>query len=125
MSATTPPAEPVTPTQPTQPTQPIKRSREELRAEIEQTRTELAATAEALATQLSPKYQANRAKDAAVTAAADTAAFITGNGLPQHSARRTRNAKVFMGAVAAVVGLIVVTIIAKRFSAKNPHRTTH
>jgi hypothetical protein len=81
-------------------------SRQELQAEVARSRSELSATIDALATRLSPGYQAAHLAGATRTAARDAGAFLTGNGMPDADARRARNAKVLLGAV----GVVVVTV---------------
>ncbi|ROS76534.1 DUF3618 domain-containing protein [Cellulomonas sp. PhB143] len=87
-----------------------------LEAEIARARTELAATVDELTTRLHPKTQAKNAADAARNAGKDTLAFVTGDGLPDREPARARNVKIVLGAAAAGVVLVVVTVLRRRSS---------
>ncbi|SKC75418.1 DUF3618 domain-containing protein [Krasilnikoviella flava] len=102
----------------TEPTTPENRApvptARELEDEVARTRAELGATLDQLATRLSPKYQANQFARATTQAASDAGAFVTGGGLPDTDARRKRNAQVLLGAAAAGLALVVITVVRAR-----------
>ena len=84
----------------------------ELEAEVARSRAELGDTLDQLVTRLSPSYQASQLAQSTKQAASDLGAFVTGGGLPETEPRRSRNAKIFLGAVAA--GLALATIVVVR-----------
>ena len=95
------------------PVQEVKRSTEQLQAEIEQTRTELVETIDALRDRLSPKATVAQASESAKQAAIDTRALLSGDGMPAQNSR-ARNVKVLLGAAAAIVVTLGIMAIRRR-----------
>lgn len=101
----------------TEPTTPKKveyvppASRAALEADIARTRAELGRTVDALTTRLSPSYQASQLAHSTKLAAGDARALLTGDGLPDGEPNRARNAKVLLGAVAAGIALVAITVV--------------
>ncbi|MDR0482315.1 MAG: DUF3618 domain-containing protein [Cellulomonadaceae bacterium] len=106
------------------PAEPVL-TRDELKAQSEQLRKELAATLDQVTTQISPKYQAKRVTNnakvkvqstaagfaaAAKTAGTDSAAFVSGQGLPEDDTR-TRNLYVAAGVAVVALALVAAGIV--------------
>ncbi|GAA1718598.1 hypothetical protein GCM10009809_13090 [Isoptericola hypogeus] len=87
-------------------------TKHELEAEVARSRAELGDTLDQLVTRLSPSYQASQLARSTKQAAADVGSFVTGGGLPDAEPRRSRNAKILLGAVAA--GLALATFVVVR-----------
>jgi hypothetical protein len=87
-------------------------SRAELEAQVAEARRELGDALDELTTRLSPSYQAAQLAHGTKQAAADVGGLLTGNGLPEHDASRSRNAKILLGV--AAVGAATVAIILVR-----------
>lgn len=86
----------------------------ELEAEISRTRSELASTIDELTTRLDPRVQAVNVANQTKQAAADTGAFFTGGGLPEHDPARARNVKILIAGAAATVALVAAAILRRR-----------
>lgn len=93
---------------------PAPQTPQDLEAEVVRARAEIAATLDELTTRLSPAYQAQHLAGSTKQAAADAGTFLTGGGLPAHDRRRTRNARVLLGTVAAGVAVLVVVLVRRR-----------
>lgn len=90
-----------------------KRTVADLEAEIALTRVELVDTVNALANRMKPKVLADHASATTKVAAQDTAAFLSGNGMPLEK-RQARNVKVLLGVGAAVIAGVGLVILRSR-----------
>lgn len=84
----------------------------ELEAQVREARRELGSALDELTTRLSPSYQAAQLAHGTKQAAADARGLLTGDGLPAQDPRRSRNAKILLGA--AAVGAVAVAALVVR-----------
>ncbi len=87
----------------------------QLEAEIAVTRVEMVHTINALSDRLKPAALAEQATASAKLAAADTAALLTGEGMPSEQGQ-ARNVKVLLGVGATVVVVVVHAALRSRRS---------
>ncbi len=85
----------------------------DLEAEIAVTRVEMVDTINALADRLKPAALTKHATASTKLAAADTAALLTGEGMPTEQ-RQARNVKVLLGVGATVVAVVVLAVLRSR-----------
>lgn len=91
-----------------------ERTLPQLEAEIAATRLEMVDTVNVLAERLKPKALAEHASASAKLAAADTAALLTGEGMPAQK-NQARNVKVLLGVSATVlVGVALIVVRSRR-----------
>ncbi|GAA1977127.1 hypothetical protein GCM10009718_11840 [Isoptericola halotolerans] len=86
-------------------------SRAELEAQVRDARRELGTALDELTTRLSPSYQAAQLAHGTRQAATDVRGLFAGNGLPDHDARRSRNAKILLGVAAVGAAAVAVLVV--------------
>ncbi len=90
-----------------------ERTQPQLEAEIAVTRVEMVHTINVLADRLKPKALAENASASAKLAAADTAALLTGEGMPAEK-NQARNVKVMLGVGVTVLAGVALIVLRSR-----------